>query len=131
MAYIKSSDPRIKKALAEIELAFSQIHIDLLAGLADGSEPEKRIDEKLVLDIHQAVSSWRVRIPKIKEPYSVHFYNGSSWSIVTGQMHREEAYREWYNLTNGATINFSRDFEEYYHIGPTFENLEGRHPPEL
>ena len=128
---VKSEDHGVKEALNEIELSFPRIYEELSSGMADGDTPGKRVDLKLLIDISRAISDWRSRIPKLKDPYSVHFYDGREWSTITNQMTKEDAYRTWYTLTKDASANYSSDFEQYYHIGPTFEKLCGRHPPSI
>ena len=106
------------------------VHRELCEGLPDGSNPEWGYDEQLVVEIAEAVVKWHSRQHQIKDPYVVWFYNGFSWSKVTEEKYQEEAYKDWYALTESGKIRNNSTCETYYFLGSADLVLTDKYDPD-
>lgn len=123
-----------KNSLTELEAALQTIssysyntYQDLLDGLPSGNSSDMGFDDQLVIDIARAFISWQSRLNEIKDPYCVWYYDGNDWSKVTKDLYQEDAYKEWYRLTQGGKKNNKASCEMYYFLGPSSLKLFGRH----
>lgn len=117
----------LEDALETISDVLSDASEELKGGLPGGSFEEWNYDEKLVRDIALACLSWQSRVSPIQDPYSVWFFDGSSWERKTKDMYQEEAYKEWYRLTSGGKEMNNSSCKVYYHLCSSKETLLNRH----
>lgn len=86
--------------------------------LSDGSDledPKYGYDHQLIIEIGQAVSRWKDRqTSKIEDPYLVWVCRDGKFMKASPEMYQEDAYREWYRLTNGGKQHHNSGFELYY-----------------
>ena len=113
----------ILKSLSEIYKFAPFTHDELKKGLNNDSD----FDEELVSDIAEAFNMWRSRQFKLKDPYTVWRFKDNTWEALTGELQKQDAYREWYRLTSGGQVNCNAEFEEYYHLGSLKDKPVGKH----
>ena len=103
---------------------------ELRDGLPGGPDEEWGYDEELVIEIAKACSEWQSRQSVIQDPYVVWFFDGAAWSKVTEEMYQEDAYKEWYKLTECGANQNNQSCDTYYFLASSTEELIGRHREE-
>jgi len=124
---VEPNSENLEEALEAISNALYGTYKELVDGMPGGSYEEWGYDEQLAIEIGQAVDRWRNRKSNIQDPFVVSLFNGTSWSRVTEDMYQEDAYKEWYRLTNGGKTQAGPKDETYYYLGSSKEELDGRH----
>lgn len=120
----------LREALKIISDSLYSSYEELSDGLPNGANPEWEYDEQLVLDVAEAVIRWQSRLHQIKDPYVVWFFDGMVWSKITEEKYQEQAYKDWYRLTEGGVVKSKPTDETYYFLGSPDLVLLGRHDPE-
>ena len=119
----------LQKALDTIGYILGvDIEEQLVRGLDEDYDPE------LIIDIAEACKKWEQREDERTITWNVHFYDcpGESlgdgeWSIVAIGLSKNDAYRIWYEKTNGGKDQADSRSKSYYHFGRSDEELRGRH----
>lgn len=101
-----------------IEEALNLIGLELNETAHELSDELNRenCDRELIFEIAAAVQKWKARKEAEPEMYLVWLFKDNQWSRASRLMRMEEAYREWYRLTNGATLACKQDTDFYYLI---------------
>lgn len=120
----------LEEALNVISENLYSSYEELKSGLPGGTLADWNYDERLVVEIAEAVVRWKSRQRTIQDPYVVWFFDGLDWKKVSKEMYQEDAYREWYRLTGGGRKQNDSKCETYFYLGSADETLEGRHPVE-
>lgn len=116
-----------QEALEIISGSMYASYEELRDGLPNGPDDEWCYDEQLVIEVAEAVLRWQSRLNPIKDPYTVWFFDGVIWSKMTKDKYQEEAYKDWYHLTQGGTVMHNSTCPTYFLLGSSNLKLEGRH----
>jgi hypothetical protein len=114
----------LKKALDTIGYVLGTDIEDALK--KEGSD----FDEQLALEIGIACKKWEDRQDDLEQPWAVAFFDGKSWSYLEIGLRQTDAYRLWWQSTDGGSKNNDPREETYYFMCPEGIELSGRHEHE-
>jgi hypothetical protein len=106
----------------------------LRVGLPGGREEDLGYDPQLVIELALACQRWHQRLDDLEKLWMVNYYqccdnpnDGGEWITIATGLRKEEAYRIWYEKTNGGKEEHHSLCDSYYHFGLEEEELTGRH----
>lgn len=95
-------------------------------GYALGLEVEENLagkksgyDEQLVFEIARVCKDWEQRRASRVKRWSIFFFDGDlkKWDTIKNNLKQEEAYRVWYDKTNGGKDSCNSGFKSFFYLG--------------